>query len=280
MEKHHKKGIVSFDVDMTLLNHEDWKIPDSAMEALKMLRDQYYIVIATGRDMDSKLSAGLTELINPDAIIHLNGTKVTIGSRTIYEYQMDRELVKRLLQFTEGKEFAMGVTVGTKDYFMNPEYVTRHDMIRWGQSDRCFRNPWKLLEMPVRTLAYIGKEPGTKLVEAAFSELKLPMFSSREGADVIEQDMSKANGLKRLCEYWDIPLSCTIAFGDSMNDFEIIRDAGIGVAMGNGNEKLKQAADYVTAPIGEDGVWKACIHLGLFCQMQNNNPDKNDLRHI
>lgn len=117
--------------------------------------------------------------------------------------------------------------------------------------------------MPVRTMAYIGREPGAKLVEEAFCEVKLPMFSSGEGADVIEKSASKAEGLRRLCEYWKVPLSQTIAFGDSMNDYEIIRMAGTGVAMGNAREELKQAADYVTAPINEDGVWKACVHLGL-----------------
>lgn len=258
------KGIVSFDMDMTLLNHADWRIPDSAREALKRLRERYYVVIATGRDMDAKYSAGLMELVEPDAVIHLNGTKITVGGDLIYEHRMKKELVERLLRFTEGKEFAMGVSVGAEDYYMNPEYVTRHDWIRWKQSDRCFRDPWMLLDMPVRTMAYMGKEPGTKLVEAAFPEVRLPMFSSREGADVIERKVSKAEGLRKLCDYWGVPLENTVAFGDSMNDYEIIRMAGIGVAMGNARDELKPAADYVTAPVGEDGIWKACVHLGLF----------------
>ena len=48
-----------------------------------------------------------------------------------------------------------------------------------------------------------------------------------------------------------------------MNDLEIIREAGIGVAMGNAVSELKEAADYVTTPIGEDGIYRACVHLGL-----------------
>ncbi|MFR5731502.1 MAG: HAD hydrolase family protein [Clostridium sp.] len=131
------------------------------------------------------------------------------------------------------------MTVGDIDYFINPWWVTRHDMVRWQMSDRKFRDPWKLLDMPVRTLAYIGREPGTKEVEAAFPMLKLPLFSSREGADIIEKDASKAEGLKRLCKAWNIPLKNTIAFGDSMNDYEIVTTAGIGVAMGNGHPQLE-----------------------------------------
>ena len=67
----------------------------------------------------------------------------------------------------------------------------------------------------------------------------------------------------RLCRFFGVPVEQTVAFGDSMNDYEIICAAGTGVAMGNSVEELKQAADYVTTPIGEDGVWNACVNLNL-----------------
>ena len=60
------KPIVSFDVDMTLLDHKDWTIPDSAMETLQKLRENYTIVLATGRDMDSSFSVVLKEQIRPE----------------------------------------------------------------------------------------------------------------------------------------------------------------------------------------------------------------------
>ena len=90
------------------------------------------------------------------------------------------------------------------------------------------------------------------------------MFASRKGADVVEKEASKAEGLKRVCEYFGVPFGQTVAFGDSMNDYEVIRAAGVGVAMGNGDEELKRAADYVTANIEDDGVWNACVALHLF----------------
>lgn len=48
-----------------------------------------------------------------------------------------------------------------------------------------------------------------------------------------------------------------------MNDYEIVREAGIGVAMGNSVEELKTVADYVTDDIDRDGIWKACRHFSL-----------------
>lgn len=257
------KGIVSFDMDMTLLDHSDFKIPESAYRALERLRERYYIVIATGRDLDSRFSAGLQELVEPDAVIHLNGTKVTVGDKLIYHHTMNKDLVRRILEFAQGKNFAVGITTGTEDYYVNPQIIMEQDIRRWGETKRRFMDPWQMLDMDVRTMTYIGKEPGVKLIEAEFPELKLPMFSSKEGADIVEKEASKAEGLIRLCQYYDVPLSDTVAFGDSMNDYEIVQTAGIGIAMGNGIEELKKVADYVTTSIDQDGVWNACVNLQL-----------------
>ena len=48
-----------------------------------------------------------------------------------------------------------------------------------------------------------------------------------------------------------------------MNDMEMIRECGIGIVMGNGDERLKAYADYVTADIDQDGVYQALEHYGL-----------------
>ena len=103
-------------------------------------------------------------------------------------------------------------------------------------------------------------------MEKEFPMLRFPMFSTYTGADVIEKGCSKADGLIRLARAFgeDESLSDTVAFGDSMNDMEIIRAAGCGVAMGNAIPALKEAADYVTDPIDRDGIWNACKKLGLF----------------
>ena len=80
------------------------------------------------------------------------------------------------------------------------------------------------------------------------------------------EEYSKADGLRCLAEYFgeDTDLRDTVAFGDSMNDMEVIQEAGTGVAMGNAIEELKKCADLVTDPIEQDGIWNACIRLGLF----------------
>ena len=118
------------------------------------------------------------------------------------------------------------------------------------------------MDMDIHTLAYQGTEPGVLDFEAHFPELKLPMFAGKMGADVVEKKASKAEGLKRLCQYYGVDLKDTVAVGDSMNDYEILQTAGIGIAMGNSIEDLKPVADYITADIGDHGVYRACRHFG------------------
>ena len=128
------KPIVSFDVDMTLLDHKDWTIPDSAMETLQKLRENYTIVLATGRDMDSSFSVVLKEQIRPDAIIHLNGTKITVGDTIIYEHLFDKELMRQIIAYAQNDAAcSVGASVGGYDYYVHPEVVNRHDTDLWGE---------------------------------------------------------------------------------------------------------------------------------------------------
>ena len=262
---HKKNRIVSFDLDMTLLNHANWEIPSSAMQAIERLRKDSIIVIASGRDMNSTYSIPYRNQVRPDAIIHLNGTRIEVeDKKVIFEHFMDKEKMRRLLEFAQEHTLSVGVSIEGEDFYTHPHFVEEHDKKLWGMSKRNFKEPFELLHLPVRTLTYIGGPEGDALLCEHFPEFKFPMFEGKTGADIMEREASKANGLKCLCEYYGIDPKNTVAFGDSMNDYEILQVAGIGVAMGNAIEELKPAADYITTHIAQDGIWNACKALKLF----------------
>ena len=54
-----------------------------------------------------------------------------------------------------------------------------------------------------------------------------------------------------------------MAFGDGGNDISMLKTAAIGVAMGNANDEVKDAADYITTSVDEDGIQNALRHFGL-----------------
>ena len=66
-----------------------------------------------------------------------------------------------------------------------------------------------------------------------------------------------------MAEHLNFDAHNTIAFGDGGNDTSMIKAAGIGVAMGNALESLKQEADHTTTSVDDDGVLNALRHLNL-----------------
>ena len=90
-------------------------------------------------------------------------------------------------------------------------------------------------------------------------------------ADVMDQysgeitirGITKARGMERALDYYGIDRENSVGFGDAFNDLEMMEYAGIGVAMGNARDEVKEAADYVTDHIDRDGIAKAVEKLGL-----------------
>jgi hypothetical protein len=79
--------------------------------------------------------------------------------------------------------------------------------------------------------------------------------------EVMDPRGSKSNALRFLIERMKIDRTEVIAMGDNFNDREMIQFAGLGVAMGNAPDEIKQAADYVTDTNNNDGVRKALERL-------------------
>lgn len=73
--------------------------------------------------------------------------------------------------------------------------------------------------------------------------------------EIIQRDMDKGEAMERVCEYYGADLADTVAFGDSMNDRQMLEYAGIAVAMGNSCQELKDSADVVCGSVYEDGIY-------------------------
>lgn len=72
--------------------------------------------------------------------------------------------------------------------------------------------------------------------------------------DFIRNDVNKATGIAHLMKHWHFPIHAYMAFGDSLNDMEMIQQAEIGVAMGNGHEEIKKIANIVCGPSHEPSI--------------------------
>ena len=81
--------------------------------------------------------------------------------------------------------------------------------------------------------------------------------------ELISKVDNKATAIKQVIDYLGIDKKDTIAFGDSMNDYEMINFVECGIAMGNACNELKEAASRVCRSVDEDGIYYEFIELGL-----------------
>ena len=75
--------------------------------------------------------------------------------------------------------------------------------------------------------------------------------------------MTKSLGMETMLQHIGVAREDSFAFGDSMNDMDMLEYAQVGVAMGNAADYVKASADYVTRSVAEGGIYEAMKHWGL-----------------
>ena len=249
-----------FDVDGTLLSHATKCVPQSAREALKKLRAAgIRCVVSTGRmirEMDRLPMDGITF----DAYITMNGQLTLNENREpLYGMPLRGELKEFVLKLFQEKQTPV-IFVEQGRLYLNAS-SPRVDEVQAAISSKV---------PPVA--AYEGAElyqACVYLTEEEESLLK-PVDGIGEitrwhpgGVDIIAKGGGKRTAIEKYLELNGLTPEEVIAFGDGENDMGMLRLAGIGVAMGNAEPKVKEIADYVTADIDDDGIDKALKHFGL-----------------
>lgn len=255
---------VFFDVDSTLYTHKVHDFPDSTKDALWKLKEKgYKIAVATSRcrcETDS-LPRFFREFPF-DAKLFDGGALVLEHDRVIDSHPIPADEVKALVALSEEEGFAMRYSTFDGDYFDRE--------CSWDIKDEFFR---LYLNIP-KVKSYEGEDTYNMLAFIRSDEQKRKLYEHMDGCSIIEHSsgtyeitadgIDKSIGVCALADYWNISLDEVACFGDGANDVGMLKAAGIGVAMGNGNILAQQAADHVAGHIDEDGLYNICKELHLF----------------
>ena len=261
-----KKRLLFLDLDGTLLNDAK-EITAGNREALeRTLQRGHGVIIATGRPLKSALAlARRLGLDTPGCYtIAYNGAKVYDWSKQDTIFSCTHEIPPVLRVFEKANEMGEHIqTYDSLDVLVEPRYddeAVRRYCRQVGMTFRVIDDVrTDLKENPVKCLAinYENKSGLLQLQEWIRTEMKeLDCFFSCEWfLEIVPRGMNKGEAVKMLCNMLDVEIGNAVAVGDAANDLAMLRAAGIGVAMINGTEEVKEAADYITArDNNHDGV--------------------------
>ena len=274
---------VFVDIDGTLCDSRQ-RIPDSALEALDQVRARGHRLFAcTGRSAP-EVYPRFWE-VGFEGLVGGAGGYASVGNSVLVDERMPREHVDALTALWEELDAfyiwqgpdQMGPSEGYLDFFVPRAGQHPEDWIEYAQSITPF-----IVDIDggafTKVTAYVPPEKASmQRVSAALPDGYRAIIGSVGAAgyvpfEVVPAHLSKAIGIRAICEHMGIPLSHTVALGDSDNDVEAVKAAGLGISIGGGCDDLVAVADIVAPAVGQGGLAWALAAAGLINEAPTHRP--------
>ena len=250
-----------FDIDGTIWDYRNY-IPESTRKAIKLAqKNGHKCFLNTGRSRAFVYNKDLLG-IGFDGIITACGSMIEYRGETVYNRLIDRDDCIRTLEAVQRHGF--------KAILEGPEYLymDRKDFEGDMYGEKVMKEMGDRL-LPITenwgnwTMNKLSCECGSPTRDQCFEELSGLydyMLHNEHIVEMVPKGFNKGKGIIEVCEFLHEDIADTIAFGDSINDKEMLETAGISVAMGNATDAVIELADHVTTNILEDGIWNAMKH--------------------
>ena len=250
---------VFFDIDGTLYDSDINYSNKSSLEAIKHLHEQGILIgLCTGRSRKEILSVPKEILTLPfDIYITSGGTCSYLKDGTVlHRTYFTKEQVERVLKIREAGDFDLDI-----GYLDDIDSGILWECGMMGKINfDWYQIPVpKVRELDASTVCHFMLAVGEAYHHLAPPYLEgLSYFSSSPySIDVYPPNVNKANGIREALKSFGITMDEVMAFGDSINDVEMLEEVGVGIAMGNGSENVKKIAHFVTKTMQEDGIMYA-----------------------
>ncbi len=233
------------------------------------------IVPVTGRQFGLLPPAVQHHPLWENLAVLINGGQVRklATGEILSHLNISREALTQLLAVAEKFRLPIEFSVDSRLYLTKDSYdLQRPDPGLAFHIDTILANHGKIVdslhplcqqEVEKVNLLCIPEQQKTAVMEALAPVAVSAVWSSRNCLEITHPDAHKGRGLEEACRLLGIPAKCTMALGDSGNDLAMLRRAGLGVAMGNAPDFVKEAAAVVTDRFDEDGAAKAIERYAL-----------------
>lgn len=247
------------DIDGTVLN-EKCEFTPKIKKLFKTLTDNgTKVVLATGR-MFMGADPVREQLGLNTPVVCYQGAMVREGDNILYSNSVDNNLAEELIKISREKKFHLNLYNNDTLIVEDDNKLFMEDYTRGRHTTYQVVNSFDDVKLGVvsKLLAIIYDEAELLALRDEMAEkfkgILSVVRSHKYYLEFTDLNATKGNALKFLMNRWNLKKEEVFASGDQDNDFDMLQNAGIKVAMGNASPKLKSIADYICPPICEDGL--------------------------
>ncbi|WP_249872392.1 Cof-type HAD-IIB family hydrolase [Oceanobacillus saliphilus] len=256
-----ERSIIFFDIDGTLLNH-DKKLPDLTKKAIFTLKEAgHEVAIATGRA--PFMFEDLRKELDIHTYVSYNGQYVVLNDEVIHTNGLNLSSLEKLTDEALENEHPVvfmdheDMTTNVPDHDYITESISTLKIDRFPTHDPNYYKDRAIYQ----TLLFCT-EGEEKQYEEKYKDFDIIRWHP-VAVDVLPAGGSKAEGIEKIVQKLGFPRERQYAFGDGLNDREMLTDIHHSVAMGNASEEIKSVAKYVTKSVDEDGLYHGLKMVGL-----------------
>lgn len=275
--------IIFLDVDGTLIDYEA-KLPASAAQAVNQARaNGHKVYICTGCSKAEIEQRNLCEL---DGMIGGNGAYVEDHGHVVMHQGLSKEDVKHIVDLCNERHLGFYLEANSgmycNDYMLEqgPETMVKYaqgkgaDLTKAKESSKKFMDGFihlqgeDLYRDDVNKISFILSRYQDHLdSQKEFPHLIANTWGGKGEValygDLGPTGITKRHAIEVLLDYLGVDQKDTISFGDAKIDLSMFECCDYNVAMGNGGEEIKAAADYITTDVNDDGLYNAFRYLKL-----------------
>lgn len=256
--------LIVVDLDGTLLT-DDKTISSLTKETLiKAKQAGHQVMIATGRPYRAS-QIYYEELSLTTPIVNFNGAFIHHPKNPMWQTihtPVDLRVVHDVVESVHKYEYDNLITEVLDDVYLHRDDEGMLQMFRMGSPNILTGDLKNILLQDPTSLLIQADDVNTPIIRQHLHDVHAELIEHRRwGApfpiiEIVRKGLSKAVGIDHIAKEMGIPRDHIIAFGDEDNDLEMIDYAGIGVAMSNGIDDLKNIANEITLSNNEDGIAK------------------------
>ncbi len=256
------------DVDGTLLDSQ-CRIPPKTADIIKRAVASGIPFILVSARMPQAMSPFLDELGIKAPMICYNGAlTLSAAGEVLQSVEIPAEAAAELYHYASGNFDTVNCSMyrgydWVVDSMENP-HVREESRIVSVVPDIMDIDSYLKRCGSVHKVFCMGDAEDAALLYSRLMEIKVdvrPAMSAVTYIEITAMDASKSAAVRSFCEREGISEDEIIAFGDNYNDVDMLKHAGMGVAMGNAPEDVRAEADMVTASNDDEGIYEALSEL-------------------